>query len=83
MDPYVRLTLFDAASGGTEAFRTTTQMNDASPRWEREENQLERSLSHSEHKRISQKPQTCGGTKTFRTSTQMKDASPRWIRVVS
>jgi hypothetical protein len=33
VDPYVRLTLFDATTGGTEAFRTSTQMNDASPRW--------------------------------------------------
>lgn len=32
MDPYVRLSLFDPTSGGTEAFRSTTQMNDASPR---------------------------------------------------
>ena len=28
VDPYVRLSLFDANSGGTEAFRTSTQMND-------------------------------------------------------
>lgn len=32
VDPYVRLSLFDPTSGGTEAFRSTTQMNDASPR---------------------------------------------------
>lgn len=32
VDPYVRLTLFDPSTGGTEAFRTSTQMNDASPR---------------------------------------------------
>lgn len=33
MDPYVRLSLFDPTKGGTESFRTSTQMNDASPRW--------------------------------------------------
>ena len=33
MDPYVSLSLFDATTGGTEKYTTTTQMNDASPRW--------------------------------------------------
>lgn len=32
VDPYVRLSLFDPESGGTESFRSSTQMNDASPR---------------------------------------------------
>lgn len=33
VDPYVRLTLFDPERGGTESFRTTVQVNDATPRW--------------------------------------------------
>ncbi len=33
VDPYVKLSVFDPETGGTEAFKTSVQMNDASPRW--------------------------------------------------
>lgn len=33
VDPYVRLSLFDPERGATEAFRTSVQVNDATPRW--------------------------------------------------
>ena len=33
MDAYVRLTVFDALTGDTEAFRTSVQINDTSPRF--------------------------------------------------
>ena len=33
VDAYVRMTLYDPSTGHTEAFRTTTQINDPSPRF--------------------------------------------------
>ena len=33
MDAYIRMTLYDPSTGNTEAFRTSTQINDPSPRY--------------------------------------------------
>ncbi len=33
VDAYIRMTLYDPSTGNTEAFRTSTQINDPSPRY--------------------------------------------------